>query len=103
MRAPEQREQGVAAEEASVSVSIERMTLRGVAPDARGAVAAAVERALGALIAARGLPPAMEGRAVVEVEGGSLRVTAGPGAEAIGEAIAAGIYEGWSAEDARRG
>jgi hypothetical protein len=86
-----------------VSVSIERLVLRGVPPDARAAIGAAVEMALGALIAERGLPPGMARRAVVELEGGSLRVAAGPGVEAIGEAIAARIYEGWWEEDGRRG
>ena len=80
--------------EGAVSVSIERLVLRGVPPDARAAIGAAVERALGGLIAARGLPPGMARAPVVELAGGSLCVTAGPGAEAIGEAIAARILRG---------
>lgn len=79
----------------AIELQIEELVLHGFDPADRAGLAAAVERALGRLLAARGLPPGIShGGAQARLDGGSFTVTPDTNVEAMGAQVAQAIYGG---------
>lgn len=88
----------------NIELLIDSLILYGLPAD-RDAVAAAVERELGRLLAERGVPPGLGAEAAIAVSPPALRVPTGTRSEAIGARVAESIYAGMgggSAGDPRR-
>lgn len=78
-----------------IELQINLLVLHGFAPADRAAIAAAVERELGRMIAAGGAAHGWaQGRDVASVDGGAFEVAPGAGAEAVGAQVARAIVGG---------
>lgn len=79
----------------AIELHIEELVLHGFDPADRAGLAAAVEQALGRLLAARGLPPGVaQTGALARLDGGSFTVAPGANAETMGAQVAQAIYGG---------
>jgi hypothetical protein len=78
-----------------VSLHIDRLVLNGFRPEDRCVIAGAIERELGALIAARGLPVALaQPGEHPRINAGQCRVASGDPAQTLGAQVAATLYGG---------
>lgn len=86
-----------------LTLHIDALRLEGFPPAQQTAIAAAIERELGRLLAERGLPAAWQDGAahghIPHLDGGSFTGAADATPHAIGAQIASAVYEGMS--DAR--
>lgn len=79
----------------AIEVHIETLVLHGFPPEQRHAIAAAVEAALAALVAERGVPPAWTGGGETPLlDGGQFEVAPAARPEAIGAQVAQAVYGG---------
>lgn len=83
-----------------LDLHIERLVVRGPGLPGRHRLAPAIQAELERLIAERGLPAGLAGGgSAVHLPGGTYRVKAGAGAEAIGAEIARRLHAAWSDGD----
>lgn len=78
-----------------VIVNIDELVLEGFPPSDRYRIGASVERELGRLLAAEGLPELLTaGGEVPRLDGGSFAVPEGLKADTVGARIAQSVYRG---------
>jgi len=82
--------------EFNLELHIDELALHGFGPLDRAELGAAVERALGRLIALRGLPPSLvRGGRTERLDGGCFTVRPGTETDHLADRIARSVYRGF--------